>query len=427
MVVTFRTDALYDARLFRASHIHDTRVMDFFPSRMVAVPDPRMMDFFPWRMVGVPQLSAVGMCSSIDYWTEWVYNWMWDPRVVQELVWRRYNLITNVDTRFKQFLKMQEFMLDFKLKSEGVQASQTVDNVSVITCMVCTNEMLDNDIRTKICGTSNCSALVCGSCTSKLEKCPTCRITYGKPPFVRMSDPELQQYKSILIESSKMYSPKPAVEPTIVQNCQVEFNAFVPSELPNHILKDYSYEIQTLFELLSKYIEVNDLFGRTIIENNDRYRELQHTFSQLHHPGSTYEEASFCQRTTGLARSEIIGGVNHHDKIDTLRKYFLNEHSKRYRILTDLWSIKHRIASKLDRIRLLRLIDRRIPSTATFCRFFEEIVDGVRIAEAVKEYYETRKRERELNRLSSDLKLIEPVNKRVCIQRGEGEGCCRQT
>lgn len=405
LAVTFRTNP-YDTCEFRASRPDDTRIMDFFP----------------WRKIGVPQVSAIGMCNCKDYWTIWFYNWIWDPRVVEELVQRRYNFITHVDTRLQQYINMQAMMIGLNQKSEEVPASQIVDDVSDITCMVCTNEMLDDDMRTKICGSENCSALVCGSCASKLKRCPTCRVRYGKPPFAIMSDPEFRQYKSNLIESSKMSPPKAATEPTIVKNCQVEFNAFVPSELPHDLLKDYFHEIEILIETFVKYKEVNDLWEKSTIENHDRYFELKHTFSQLELRGTNYEEASFRQRTTRLTRSEIIDGVNYHDKLDTLREYFLNAHSERYSIMKNLWSMKHQITSTLDRIGLLRQIDRRIPSTATFCYFCEEIIDEVH--EILRE---RRKMERELKRLSSDLKLIEAVNKRVCIQRGEGGSWCRHT
>ena len=228
-----------------------------------------------------------------------------------------------------------------------------------------------------------------------------------------------------LVESSKICPTKPAVEPTIELQCRAEFDAFVPAALADGVLKAYFSDMDRLLDQLEVYNILAPLFEKSTIENNDRYRQLQHTFSQLDRPGSTYDEASFQQRSTRLTRSQMVGGVNHQAKLDELREYFLNAHSERYTIMTNLWLIKRKIVYTLHHIKLLREIDERIPGIATFCRFSYEIVQS--LSKAVLEMTDKRKRERELNHLSCDLKIVEREHKRACIQRGEGGSWVRET
>lgn len=400
---------MHGGRLFRASRPDDARDINLLPQ----------------YMVGVPQVSAVGMCSRSYYWTEWVYNHIWDPRVVGELVQRRYNILTHIETQFQQFISTQHLMIELSQKSQAVQALPSLDDVSVLTCVVCTDEMSDDDLRLTICRSENCSTLVCRTCLAQLLKCPTCRKAYSVPPYPIKSDSELRKFKLTLVESSKMCPTKPAVEPTIELQCRAEFDAFVPAALADDVLKAYFSGVHCLVEQIKVYNRLAPLFEKSTIEQNDRYRQLQHTFSQLDRPGSTYDENSFQQRSTRLTRSQMVGGVNHQAKLDELREYFLNAHSERYTIMTNVGLIKRKIVYTLHHIKLLREIDERIPGIATFCRFGYEIVKSS--SKAFLEMTDKRKRERELNHLSCDLKIVEREHKRACIQRGEGGSWVRET
>lgn len=300
LLVTVRTNPLHGGRLFRASR-----------------PDvARDINLLPQYMVGIPQVSPVGMCSRSYYWTEWVYNHIWDPRVVKELVQRRYNILTHVDTRLQQFINTQHLMLELKQKSQAVQALPTSDDVSVLTCVVCTDEMSDDDMRLTICRSENCSTLVCKTCLAQLLKCPTYRKAYGVPPYPIKSDAELRKFKLTLVELSKICPTKPAVEPTIELRRRAELDAFVPEKLRDDVLKAYFNDIDHLLDEIAMYNTLAPLFDKSTIKNNGRYRQLQHTFSQLDLAGSTYDQASFQQRSTRLTRSQIVGGVNYHTTSD---------------------------------------------------------------------------------------------------------------